>query len=47
MFNKYKISNFAGRINAFREIERYERLNILGGQNSESVNKTGEVSTYG
>ena len=29
--------NFTGRINAFRVIERLERLNILGGQNTESV----------
>ena len=29
--------NFTGRINAFRVIERLERLNILGGQNNESV----------
>ena len=26
-----------GRINAFRVIERLEKLNILGGQNTESV----------
>ena len=30
--------NFTGRINAFRVIERIERMNILGGQNNESVN---------
>ena len=34
MFKKYKISNFTGRINAFRVIER---MNILGGQNTENV----------
>ena len=27
-----------GRINAFRIIEVLERMNILGGQNTESVN---------
>ena len=37
MFKKYKISNFTGRINAFRVIERLERMNILGGQNTEGV----------
>ena len=31
------LQNFTGRINAFRVIERLERLNILGGQNTESV----------
>ena len=30
MFKKYKISNFTGRINAFRVIERLERTEILG-----------------
>ena len=30
--------NFTGHINAFRVIERLERMNILGGQNTESVN---------
>ena len=30
--------NFTGRINAFRVIERLERMDILGGQNTESVN---------
>ena len=29
---------FTGRFNAFRVIERLEKLNILGGQNTESVN---------
>ena len=38
MFKKYKITNFTERINAFRVIERLERMNILGGQNNESVN---------
>ena len=38
MFKKYKILNFTGRINAFRVIERLEGLNILCGQNTESVN---------
>ena len=38
MFKKYKILNFTGRINAFRVIKRHEILNILGGQNTESVN---------
>ena len=33
MFKKQKILNFMGRINAFRVIERLERMNILGGQN--------------
>ena len=37
MFKKYKISNFTGRINAFRVIKRLQILNILGGQNTESV----------
>ena len=32
-----KIPNFTGRINAFRAIERLERMHILGGQNTESV----------
>ena len=32
-----KISNFTGRINAFPVIERLERMNILGDQNTESV----------
>ena len=27
-----------GRINAFRVIERLERMNIIGGQNTENVN---------
>ena len=30
--------NFTGRINEFRVIERLERMNILGGQNTEGVN---------
>ena len=39
MFKKYKKKlNFTGRINAFRVIERLERMNILCGQNTESVN---------
>ena len=39
MFKKIKKnSNFTGRINAFRVIERLERMNTLGGQNTESVN---------
>ena len=29
--------NFTGCINAFRVIERLERMNILGDQNTESV----------
>ena len=33
-----KTSSFTARINAFRVIERLERMNILGGQNTESVN---------
>ena len=37
LFKKYKISNFTGRINAFQEIERLERMNILVGQNTKSV----------
>ena len=37
MFKKSKISNFTGRINAFRVIERLERMNTLSGQNTESV----------
>ena len=37
MFKKYKILNFTGRINEFRVIERLQRMNILGGQNAESV----------
>ena len=36
MFKKYKISNFTGRINAFRVIEHLERMDILGGQNTKS-----------
>ena len=31
--------NFTGRINAFRVIERLERMNILGGQNTKSVKR--------
>ena len=31
--------NFTGRINAFRVIERLQRMNILGGQNTQSVNR--------
>ena len=30
--------NFTGRIYAIRVIERLEGMNILGGQNTESVN---------
>ena len=37
MFKKYKNLNLTGRINAFRVIERLERMNISGGQNTESV----------
>ena len=29
--------NITGRINAFRVIERLEGMNILGGQNNESI----------
>ena len=32
-------SNFTGRINAFWVIERLERMKIIGGQNTESVNQ--------
>ena len=39
MFKKYKISNFTERINAFRVIERLERMNILGGLSTESVHQ--------
>ena len=35
---KRKKLSFTGRINAFRVIKRLERLNILGGQITESVN---------
>ena len=35
-----KFENLTGRINAFRVIERLERMNILGGQNTESVKVT-------
>ena len=45
MFKKYKISNFTGRINPFWVIERLERMNILGGQNTESVKLQGN-ETY-
>ena len=38
MFKKLKKSNFTGRINALRVIKCHEILNILGGQNTESVN---------
>ena len=38
MFKKNKILNFTGRINAFRVIELLQRINISGGQNTESVN---------
>ena len=38
MFKKYKILNFKGRINTIRGIEHLERMNILGGQNTENVN---------
>ena len=41
MYKKYKILNFTGRMNAFRVIERLERMNILGGQNTENVNIEG------
>ena len=37
MFKSKKKLNFAVRINALRVIERLERMNILGGQNTESV----------
>ena len=37
MFKKYKILNFTGRINAFRVIERLQRMNIFGDQNTESI----------
>ena len=37
MSKKYKISNFTGRINEFRVSERLERMNILGGQKTDSV----------
>ena len=37
MFKKYKILNFTGHINAFRAIERLQRMNILGSQNTVSV----------
>ena len=37
MFKKYKISNFTGRVNAFLVIERLQRMNIMGGQNTESI----------
>ena len=40
MFKKYKITNFTGRIKAYRVIERLERMNIFGGQNTESVDVT-------
>ena len=40
MFKKLKILNFTGRINAFQVIERLERMNILGGQNTENLNWT-------
>ena len=35
---KSKKLNFTWHINAFRVIERLERMNILGGQNTECVN---------
>ena len=38
--------NFTGRINAFRVIERLERMNILGGQNTESVNNWLKVNLF-
>ena len=31
--------NFAGRINAFRVIERLEKMDIFGGQNTEVLIK--------
>ena len=34
------MSNFTVRINAFWVIERLERVNILGGQNTESVKES-------
>ena len=37
MFKKYKILNFTGRINAYRVIERLERMDILVGQDTEVV----------
>ena len=37
MFKKYKKFNFTGRINAFRVIERLQRMNILGCQNTEML----------
>ena len=40
MFKKQNISNLMGGINAFRVIERLERMNILGGQNTESIKIT-------
>ena len=39
MFKKYKILNLTVRINAFRVIERLQRMNILDGQDTESVNR--------
>ena len=33
-----KTSNLTGRINAFQVIERLERMDILGGQNTKSIN---------
>ena len=35
---KSKKFDFTGRMNAFRVIERPERIEILGGQNTENVN---------
>ena len=36
-----------GRMNAFRVIERLERMNILGGQNTESESVNLLVSAFG
>ena len=38
MPKKLKNFNITGRMNAFRVIERPERIEILGGQNTENVN---------
>ena len=45
MFKKYKFLNFTRHINAFRVIECFERIDILSGQNTNSVNIFVSVGT--
>ena len=40
MFNKVKKNEFRGHIRAVAATERFERIDILNGQNAESVHST-------